>query len=203
MLWCADTTLARQFTLPTVRSSKAVPISHTRRVELLGHILTDTSAPRRSRVAAGLVLFYAQSASRTLDDIVHHEDQVLLRLGNPATPVPLPLATLLLDYAADRANMRTGTNPGSRWLVPGRRANQPLRPEHLAKLVDQLGVPAVAGRGAAIRQHVLDMAAPVVADALGYHHVTTIRLATHAGATWSRYAPGDHPQPITPRTRDS
>jgi len=47
-------------------------------------------------------------------------------------------------------------------------------------------------RGAAIRQHVLDMPAPVVADALGYHHITTTRLATHAGATWSRYAPGDH-----------
>lgn len=177
------------------------------RVELLGQILTDTDVPLRSRVAAGLVLLYAQPISRivrlTIDDIVDDNNQILIRLGNPPSPVPQPFAALLLDHAAERTNMRTATNPGSRWLFPGRRANQPLRPEHLATLVHQLGVPTVAGRGAAIRQHVLDMPAPVVADALGYHHITTTRLATHAGATWSRYAPGDHSQPTSPRTRDS
>jgi hypothetical protein len=70
--------------------------------------------------------------------------------------------------------------------VPGRRADQPLRPEYLATLVHELGVPTGAGRGAGIRQHVLDMPAPAVADAVGYHHVTTTRLAAQAGATWSR-----------------
>ncbi len=163
--------------------------------------------PLRSRVAAGLLLLYAQPISRiarlTVDDIVHDENQeVHIRLGNPPSPVPPPFAALLLGYAADRANMRNATNPGSAWLFPGRRANQPLHPEHLAALVHKLGVPTVAGRGAAIRQHVLDMPAPVVADALGYHHVTTTRLAAHAGATWSLYAPGDHAQPASPRTRD-
>jgi hypothetical protein len=28
--------------------------------------------------------------------------------------------------------------------------------------------------------------------ALGYHQVTTAKLAAQAGTTWSRYAPGDH-----------
>jgi hypothetical protein len=36
------------------------------------------------------------------------------------------------------------------------------------------------------------MPAPTVAEALGYHHVTTAELAAQAGGTWSRYAPGDH-----------
>jgi hypothetical protein len=110
---------------------------------------------------------------------------------------------LLLDYADHRSNMRTATNPGSTWLFPGRRANQPLRPEYLAILVCELGVPTVAGRGATIRQHVLDMPASIVADALSYHHVTTTKLAAQAGAVWSRYAPGDHSQPPSQRTRDS
>jgi hypothetical protein len=99
--------------------------------------------------------------------------------------------------------MSTATNPGSTWLFPGRRANQPLRPEYLAKLVHQLGVPTVAGRTATIQQHVLDMPAPIVAEALGYHYVTTAKLAAQAGATWSRYASGDHVQPPSRRTRDS
>jgi hypothetical protein len=31
------------------------------------------------------------------------------------------------------------------------------------------------------------MPAPVVADALGYHHVTTTKLVKELAATWSRY----------------
>jgi hypothetical protein len=61
-----------------------------------------------------------------------------------------------------------------------------------------LGVPALAGRTAALRQLVLQVPAPVVAQALGYHHRTTTRVATEAGTPWVRYAAGDHsrwPQP--------
>lgn len=196
LLWCGETRLTRRFTLPTAQIRQAATITHAHRVKLLGQILTDANAPLRSRVAAGLLLLYAQPVSRivrlTLDDIVQDDDQVFIRLGDPPSPVPQPLAAMLLDYAADRTNTRTATNPGATWLFPGRRANQPLHPEHLADLVHQLGVPTVAGRGAAIRQHVLDMPAPIVAEALGYHHVTTTRLAAQAGTTWSRYAPGDH-----------
>ena len=41
-----------------------------------------------------------------------------------------------------------------------------------------------------------------VADALGYHPVTTAKLAVQAAGTWSRYAAGDHlrsPSSWTPR----
>jgi hypothetical protein len=34
--------------------------------------------------------------------------------------------------------------------------------------------------------------AAVVADALSYHPVTTAKIATQSGVTWSRYAPDDH-----------
>ncbi len=119
----------------------------------------------------------------------------------------MPVADLLLSWISNRDNMRTATNPDSRWLFPGRRAGQPMHPEALAALVNDLGIPTIAGRGAAIRQHVLDMPAPVVADALGYHYVTTAKLAAQAGGMWNRYAPGDHTRPPTSppkqRTGDS
>jgi hypothetical protein len=207
LLWCRENRLTRRFTLPSAQTGRAAPLTHARRVTLLGQILTNADAPLRSRTAAGLLLLYAQPVSRivrlTIDDVVQDGGQVLIRLGDPPSPVPQPFAALLLNYTAHRANMCTATNPGSIWLFPGRRASQPLRPEYLAKLVHQLGVPTVAGRTAAIRQHVLDMPAPIVADALGYHQVTTVKLATQAGATWSRYASGDH-SPLQQRgTRDS
>ena len=68
-----------------------------------------------------------------------------------------------------------------------------MHSDALAALAGDLGIPTVAGRASAIRQHVLEMPAPVVADALGYHQVTTAKLAAHAGGTWSRHAPGGPP----------
>lgn len=67
-----------------------------------------------------------------------------------------------------------------------------MHPDALAALVNNIGIPTVAGRASAIRQHVLEMPAPVVADALGYHPVITAKLAAQAAGTWSRYAPGGH-----------
>jgi hypothetical protein len=178
-------------------------------VDLLGRLLTSHDLPLRSRVAAAIVLLYAQPVSRvvrlTIDDVLHDGDQVLLRLGEPPSPVPGPVADLLLSWIDNRDNMNTATNRDSRWLFPGRRAGQPMHPEALAALVNSLGVPTIAGRASAIRQHVLEMPAPVVADALGYHQVTTAKLAAQAGSTWSRYAVGDHlrsPSGWAPRGTD-
>jgi hypothetical protein len=99
---------------------------------------------------------------------------------------------LLREHIATRANINTATNPASRWLFPGRRTGQPLGSHHLSALLNQAGIPIAAARGAAIRQQLLELPAPVVADALGYHDKTTSRLRNETGGTWSRYAPGDH-----------
>ena len=82
-----------------------------------------------------------------------------------------------------------GCSPAAGRRPPG--AGEPLQPSTLSNLVQALGVPSIAARAAAIRQHVLDLPAPIVATALGYHQVTTARLAAQAGTTWSNYAPGD------------
>ncbi|MFB7116175.1 hypothetical protein [Streptomyces sp. NPDC056190] len=63
--------------------------------------------------------------------------------------------------------MNTATNRDSRWLFPGRRAGQPLNPNSLSGLLNDRAIPTTAARTAAIRQQVLEMPAPVVADALG------------------------------------
>ena len=155
----------------------------------------------------GTLLLYAQPLTRivrlTVDDVIRDGDQTLLRLGEPPSPVPAPFADLLLEWIDKRDNMNTATNPNSRWLFPGRRAGQPMNSDWLAALVNDLGIPTTTVRTSAIRQHVLDMPAPVVADALGYHQNTTTRIAAEAGASWSRYAPGDHSRLQAPRTRDS
>ncbi len=159
-------------------------------------MLTGHDLPLQPRTAAAIVLLYAQPLSPvvrlSVDDVLHDADRTLLRLGDPPSPVSEPVAALLRELLSNRTNMNTATNHDSRWLFPGRRAGEPMNADVLSAQVNALGVPTTAGRASAIRQHVLQMPAPVVADALGYHQVTTARLAAQSGGTWSRYAPGDH-----------
>jgi hypothetical protein len=211
LLWCTASYLTQRFRLPTPVIRQAAPLEQRERLNLLGYLLTSGDLPLRPRVAAIIVLLYAQSLSRvvrlTIDDVIHNGDQVLLRLGDPPSPLPAPVADVLLAWIDNRDNMNTATNHHSRWLFPGRRAGQPMHSDTLAALVSNLGIPATADRACAIRQHVLEMPAPFVAEALGYHHVTTAKLAAQSGGTWSRYAPGDHSRsssdPARQRIHDS
>jgi hypothetical protein len=186
----------RSLSIPAMKASRRAALSEDERLDALGRLLTGEDTPENLRVAGVIVLLYAQPLTRivllTVDDVVHDGEAVLLRLGEPASPVPEPAASLLMEYFADRDNMNTATNQASPWLIPGRRAGQPFRPDHLSALLNEIGVPVAAARGAAIRQQLLEMPAPVVADALGYHDKTTSRLIRETGGTWSRYAAGDH-----------
>lgn len=177
-----------------VRTSPRVhrpPISQRHRLSLLRRALTDDSIPQRTRVAAVLLLLYAQPVARlarlSLFDITVTEHSVLLRLGDPPTPVPEPFATLLLDYVEHRTNMSTATNPDSYWLFPGQRAGEPLTPGALLLGLRKLGAPTTQARTAAFRQLVLQAPAPVVAKALGYGNHTAAGYVAAAGGTWSRY----------------
>jgi hypothetical protein len=194
--WCMASSLTGRFQLPASEPGHRAPLSDRERITHLGRVLTDGSMPLRTRAAAAIVLLYAQPASRivrlTLDDVIRDGGEVLLRLGDPPTPVPEPVASLLAGWISSRTNMRTATNRDSRWLFPGRRAGQPMGPDYLTALIREIGIPTTAGRSSAIRQQVLERSSPVVADALGYHPVTTARLAAQSAATFSRYAPGDH-----------
>lgn len=149
-----------------------------------------SASPGRGGTSSASTL--SRVARLTLDDITRAEQQTLLRLGEPEPSVPEPLAELFFRWIESRDTMNTATNHTCRWLFPDRRAGQPLHPDLLAALLNALGIPTTADRTAAIRQHVLEMPAPVVAEALSYHRVTTAKLASEAGGTWSRYASGDH-----------
>ncbi len=106
----------------------------------------------------------------------------------------------LTSYIASRSNLTTATNPDSRLLFPGRRAGQPLHPNSLRLRLHTLGIPNLSGRTSAIRELLLQAPAPVVAAMLGYDPTRAEKLATDAGATWKRYAAGDHTR-TAPRAR--
>jgi hypothetical protein len=132
--------------IPATQKATRPPISQQRRLAMLRRFLTDHTIPLRTRVAACLLLLYAQPIARlvrlTIDDIHTHNGETRLRLGTPASPVPEPFAAMLHELANNRANMNTATNPHCRWLFPGHRAGQPLTPGTLAKQLQAHSCPS-------------------------------------------------------------
>ncbi|MFE3279552.1 hypothetical protein [Nocardia sp. NPDC059239] len=194
--WAVSTNRIPQLEIPATPARPGQPLTQHRRLQILRKLLTDNQIELRLRVAFTLLLLYGQPLSRivrlTIDDVLTTADSVSIRFGEPLTPVPEPFASLVLELIDQRTNMRTATNPNSRWLFPGRGAGQPLRPETLGQQSAKNGVPTISGRTSALRQLVLQAPAPVVADALGIHYTTAHRHRDQAGGTWNRYAPGDH-----------
>jgi hypothetical protein len=85
-------------------------------------------------------------------------------------------------------NMSTATNHNSRWLFPGRLADQPMTPGALRAAGIKMGIDLTPAKRSALRQLVLDAPPPVVADMLGYTYQTVDRHAQAAGSTYSSYA---------------
>ena len=79
-----------------------------------------------------------------------------------------------------------------RLAVPSRHAGQPAAYRPMAAQLREHGLPLRTARISALRQLVLQVPAPVIAGALGFHHTTTTtRQHVKAGGPWSQYAGGD------------
>lgn len=178
--------------LPPVPQTVAAPLDQQQRLALIRRIHDDHSIDLVDRLVALLILLYAQPLSRivrlTIADVVINNGQVLLRLGDPAVPIPSPFDQVLTEHLADRPNRTTATNPASGWLFPGRRADQPIHPGSLRLRMHTLGVPILNSRTAAIRHMLQEAPASVIAGMLGYQQTTAENIAAAAGTRWQRYA---------------
>ena len=201
--WSMTSRNLAQLTFVRTRFTTGEALTQTRRIDLLCRLVTDhddDDRPLGMRIAACVLLLYAQPVTRIMtlvvDDFVVDDEGMTLTLGDPPAPVPKPFAALVLRFLAQRPA------GASRWLFPGRRPGQPLSYVSLSQGLRDLGVPLRLARVAAIRQLALQAPAPVIAEALGFHHTTTHRQTIHAGGIWNRYAAPDGPaQRAEPRIR--
>ena len=186
-----------KLTLPPSVQKEPVLISQKQRIELLRRVHRGDGMDLTDRIIALLVLLYAQPLIRvqrlTIDDITTDQDgQLLIRLGEPASPVPPPFDDLVRQYLGARTNQTTATNPDSRWLFPGRRAGHPLHPTSMRLRLANLGVPNMPGRSRAIRELLRQAPPSIIAGMLGYGASSAEDLARESGTTWMRYAAGPH-----------
>ncbi len=180
---------------PTVITQDSEPLHQHRRLAILRRVLNDDSLPLRARVAAAPIFLDAQPVSRivrlTVNDVTDDETTVTVRLGDPPSPLPEPVADLMRADIQSRQHLPYASSRSAQRLFPGRQPGQPMNSEPPGPPPKDRR-PAAARQASAIRQFVHQAPAPVIAKALGYHDMTATRLVTEAGGTWSRYASGDH-----------
>ena len=94
----------RALSIPAMKASRRAALREDERLDALRRLLTSPDIPMRLRIAGIIVLLYAQPLTRvvrlTIDDVLHDGGTVLLRLGEPASPIPAPVASLLQEYIA-------------------------------------------------------------------------------------------------------
>lgn len=126
--------------LPDQRGPAAPPLPEQQRLALLGQVLTEDTAPLRTRVAASLVLLYAQPVSRivrlTTDDVINDAGQVLIRLGHPPLPVPEPVAAMLFGLHRDAHQHAHRHQPAINLAVPWP-PSRPAPPPRVPRPTDQ------------------------------------------------------------------
>jgi hypothetical protein len=211
LAWAITARAMARLQLPPTIEAGPCPISRQQQIQLIGRLHDGRGMDLTERVIGLLILLYAQPLSRivrlTIDDITGSPDDsnaddkrddaagMFIRLGNPPAPVPAPFDQVIRDYLAARPNLTTATNPGSRWLFPGRRAGQPLHPTSIRLHLQRLGIPNLNSRSRALREMLLQAPPSVVAAMLGYGPARAEAIAAQAGATWKHYATGDHSRP--------
>jgi hypothetical protein len=116
---------------PAVITQDSEPLHQHRRLALLRRVLKDDSLPLRARVTAALVLLYAQPVSRIVRLTTDDEITVTVRLGDPPSPLPEPVADLMRAYIQSRQHLPYASSRSSQWLFPGRQPGQPMNPVSL------------------------------------------------------------------------
>ncbi len=160
-------------------------LTQQQRFAILRSLVTNDAASLEHRVAGCTLLLFGLPLTRILrlrvDDVLNQDAQTFLILGHPPTPVPDPFADLLRQLVARRHEQ------GLTFLLAGRSAGKPVSYEGLCRHLRALGIPLRLAKATALRDLVLEAPAPVVAEALGFHHTTTNRQVRNAGGTWNRY----------------
>jgi hypothetical protein len=112
-----------------------------------------------------------------------------LRLGDTPVEVPEPLATQIRDLVCRRrGHAAIGHTDDTPWLFPGGRAGQPISAARLQVRLTRLGIPARAGRAAALMDLAAQLPAVVLSKLLGISLGAATGWNQAAGNTRAGYA---------------
>ena len=190
--WAGATRRLPAVTFPHRKTRSSATLDQEQRLRLLNSCFGQHTAPVAHRVAAILLLLYAQPVTRISQlrtaDIDDSGNDMTITFDADAVPVPPPIAQLMRQHLAGRPNMQTAANATSQWLFPGLRAGQPLTADRMNHQLRHLGIPLRQARNSALRQLVQDMPPAVAARTLGYSQNIAEHHADQAAVSFNSYA---------------
>jgi hypothetical protein len=132
IVWTTKQKLARVLTIGFRPARTSPLLTQDDRLHLLARCLTGEPDTLAYRVAAVLLLLYAQPLQRIAalrtEDVHVAPTEIRIKLGDHPAALPEPFAQLLRDHLTSRPNLRTANTGGSPWLFPSTRADQHLDP---------------------------------------------------------------------------
>ena len=120
-------------------------------------------------------------------DQLRIDDGIGIRFANDYLPVPEPFASVVRAHLADLPNMNTSAHRDNGWLFPGRQPGTPIHQNTLKILLRNAGIDLRGAKNAALRELVLQMPAPIVADSFNYSYTVTEQHRRNAGAQFIDY----------------
>jgi hypothetical protein len=190
LVWCKKMRINRSVTLGFREAKTVRSLTQDQRLAWIRELLTGESESLPYRVAATLLLLYAQPlvriAALPMTKVIVAPDGLSLALGVTPSPVPEPFAAMLRSHINNRPNLRTSgaDNP---WLFPGYRPGEHLHPNTVMDRLRQLGIDLLGARNTALQELVSEVPTPVVAEMLGYSDQVVHRHAALASQPWAKY----------------
>lgn len=173
------------------RSGPAPAISDQDRIAIARGLLKHSDLDTRDRVAALLIVLFAQPVGRvarlTVNDITITDTTTTIRLGATAITLPEPLAGHVRQLIADRRSRAAADIGDSPWLFLGKAPGRPISSQVLSRRLKRIGVDCQDARRTALLQLGGELPAAVVADLLGLHIHTANKWAQIAGRPWGDY----------------
>lgn len=166
-------------------------ITQQQRIELIRHCLESGHLPVAPRVAALILLLFAQRigkiAALRCSDLQTQPDGLHLNLGNIPVLVPAQVAPMFWDYLTHRPNQQT-SNGASPWLFPGTMPGQHIHADSMLVQIRNLGIDPGGARNSTLRSLVQELQPTLVANALGYSYQVIHKHAADAAVPLAGYA---------------
>ncbi len=190
--WAAERGLMAKLAFPAgQRHGPAAAIADQDRIAVARRLLHDPDIEARDRVAAVLIVLFAQPVSRvarlTVDDLTIDHNTSTIRLGASAITLPAPLSDHVRRLLAERRSRAAAELGDSRWLFPGGAPGRPIGAQVLSRRLKRIGVDCANARRTALLQLGGELPAALLADLLGLHIRTANKWAQIAGRPWGDY----------------
>ena len=167
------------------------PADQQRRWDIARRLVTDDTISADDRVAAALVVLYAQPLTRiaalAIGDVTSHDNgEVTIAFGTHQIDLTEPFAELARQLPIRRQN-GTADHLATRWLFPSTRPDRAAHPTTIANRLRRIGIDPRPNRLAAISQLASEIPPALLAESIGISARQASKWVGLAGGNWSTY----------------